>query len=341
MKLFKNIYLMAGALALCTVGFASCDDDDTYDFPGDPYNKVYTADHSMETKLVQTPVGTIGELNIAIPARCKSQAEGDIQVVMEIDNSLIDEYNTNNGTNYLAMPENAIVVSNKSLVIPKGELMSDTTFNVTLTDDADILASLDNAAGYIIPVRMSSVSGGNAQAAVSVPSISYFTVGISFDVTDPDASKNNRKGSLVDDRSGWTVAAVGNASINGDPADWFSDNGNSCTFSDSEMVTVVVDLGKEYTFDGITASYDYYGWASYGTFTNHSKIALSSDNSTWMEVYECENAGWSGVDFVGFYGGMSARYIRITAPNPYAGTSWADWYSAELQCSNFNIYAIK
>ena len=335
MKLFKNIYVMAGAMALCTVGFASCSDDDHYDFPGDPYNKVYVADHSADTKIVQTPVGTVASFAVSFPAVCKAPAEGDINVTLAVDNSLIDAYNEENGTSYQALPENALIISNTNLTIPKGATASSEEFNLALTEDAEILAGLDDLNGYIVPVRMTSVSGGNAQAAVSVPSISYFTLGVGFEVNDPNATKENRAGTLVADRSGWNVSLVGEGSVNGDPKSWFDDSSNSCTFSDSELVTVVVDLGKEYKFDGIVSSYDYYGWYTYGTFTNHCKVALSSDNKTWMDVYE---AG-SQVDFIGFYGAMPARYIRISAPNPYAGTAWAQWYSAELQSQDFNIYA--
>lgn len=339
MKLFKNIYLMAGAIALCTVGFASCSDDDNYDFPGDPYNKVYTADHSAETKIVQTPVGAFVSFEAAIPARCKTAAEGDILVTLGVDNSLIDAYNEAHGTSYQPMPDNAIVTANEVLTIHKGESVSDTTFNISLTEDPEILAKLDNLDGYLIPVRMTKVSGGNAQAAVSVPSTSYFVLGVGFDVTDPDATKDNRKGSFVEDRSGWTVALDGNGDVDGNPADWFSDSGNICTFSDSEQVAVIVDLGKNYKFDGIYSGYLYYGFYEAGTFTQGSKVYLSSDKKSWMEVYECEGGGWLGDDFIGFYGPMEARYVKITAVNPYAGTSWGAWYSAEIVSADFNIYA--
>lgn len=340
MKFFNNIFLMAGALALCSVGFSSCNDDDTYDFPGDPYNKVYIKDHSTGTKIVQTPVGSIASFSVSMPAVCKSPAEGDINVVVGVDNSLIDAYNEENGTNYSALPAEALVITNEHLVIPKGETSSAEEFVLALTEDEATLATLQDLNGYLVPVKMVSVNGGNAQAAVSVPSISYFTIGVAFDVTDPDATKDNRKGNLVDDRSGWTVTAVGEANIDGDPSSWFDGNPDGyCTFSESDMVTVVVDLGKVYNFDGIYSHYTYWGWYNYGTFQTGCKVALSSDNSTWMEVFECENAGWSGLDFIGFYGAMPARYIRITAPNPYAGTSYADWYSAEIASGDFNIYA--
>ncbi len=336
MKLIKNIYLMAGALALCSVGFVACDDDDHYDFPGDPYNKVYVADHSASTKIVQTPVGTVADFNVSFPAVCKSPAEGDIAVTLAIDNDLIDAYNEEHETNYKAMPENALVVSNKNLTIPKGETSSNEEFAIALTDDADILATLDNLDGYLIPVRMTAVSGGNAKAAVSVPSISYFELGVGFDVTDPDATKENRTGQLVADRSGWSVSLVGQGEVDGDPMSWFDDDSNSqCSFTDPDFVTVVVDLGKEYKFDGITSSYLYYGWWTYGTFSSGCKVALSSDNKSWMEVFESEGTN----DFIGFYGAMPARYIRISAPNPYAGQSWAYYYSADISSGDFNIYA--
>lgn len=339
MKFFNNIFLMAGALALCSVGFSSCSDDDTYDFPGDPYNKVYMKDYSTGTKIVQTPVGAIASFSVSMPAVCKSPAEGDINVVVGVDNSLIDAYNEENGTNYSALPAEALVITNEHLVIPKGETSSAEEFVLALTEDEATLATLQDLNGYLVPVKMVSVSGGNAQAAVSVPSISYFTIGVGFDVCDPDATKDNRKGRFVEDRSGWTVALDGNGSVDGNPADWFSGSGNVCTFSDPEQVAVIVDLGKAYKFDGIYSGYLWYGYYEAGTFTQGSKVYLSSDKKTWMEVYECEGGGWLGDDFIGFYGAMEARYIKITAVNPYLGQSWASYYSAEIASADFNIYA--
>ena len=43
MKNIKNIFYV-GMLALCTMSFTACSDEETYDFPGDPYNHVYLQD---------------------------------------------------------------------------------------------------------------------------------------------------------------------------------------------------------------------------------------------------------------------------------------------------------
>lgn len=339
MKTFKYISRIAASMALCSLALVACNDDKEYDFPGDPNNKVYTADHSTETKIVQTPVGTFGGLNVAIPAVCKAPAEGDITVTFEINNGLIDAYNAENETNYKPMPAEALVLNNQSVVIPSGELKSDSVFTINFTDDADILATLEDLDGYLIPVSIKSISGGNAKQAVSVPSISYIVVGVGFDVTDPNANEGNRKGSLVDDRSGWTVNLL-QGSQSGDASAWFDgDVNNSCLFEDPDYASVVVDLGRVYSFDGIVGSYKMYGWYDCGVFKEKMKVALSSDNVQWMEVFECDNNSWLGQKFVGFYGPMNARYIRISTPNPYAGTSYAQWYNAEIECADFNIYA--
>ncbi|HBG42125.1 MAG TPA: carbohydrate-binding protein, partial [Porphyromonadaceae bacterium] len=49
MKNIKNIFY-AGLLVLGIISFAACSDEETYDFPGDPYNRVYIPDNSGSYK---------------------------------------------------------------------------------------------------------------------------------------------------------------------------------------------------------------------------------------------------------------------------------------------------
>lgn len=339
MKNLKNIFIMAGALALCSVGFTSCDDDDEYDFPGDPNNRVFTADNSTTATIVQTPVGSFASLDFQMPAKCNKKAAGDINVSFTIDNSLIDEYNAINETEYLPVPEEALVITNKTVTIPAGGYSSTENYQIAFTDNEDVLATIDNEKGYLIPVRIESISGGNAQAATSVKSQSFIVINVSHNVIDPDATKDNRRGTLVADRSGWTVTPGTDSYSNGDLTTWFDGNyrNHASVETNGDLAIAIVDLGKEYSFDGLYSNYYYVYWGNYGyeegSF-NGTKVYISTDNREWTSVGVVEGSGWEGSDFVGFYGPMKARYIKIEQPAPNS------WSGPAFDSGDFNIYAV-
>lgn len=336
MKNFKNIYLFAGALALCSVGFVSCDDDDEYDFPGDSHNRVYTADHSTTYKLVQTPAGAMGSFECKIPAKCNQIASGDIKVTLEVDHSLVDQYNAEHGTSFLPMPEEAIIIENPVMTIPAGQMASADTTKISLVDNQDILLTLTASEGYILPVRMTTVNGGGGAPATSVKSTSYLTMTITNDAVNHDATLSDATGTPVADQSGWSVTGnvnIGNYSVyfDGEPK-------NNITLDSESDIELIFDMGQEYSFDAIEAKYAS-GWGSwistYGSLSDGTTISISSDKTKWTSVAAIENAGWSGAQYVVFWGPLTARYIKLNIPatESYWGTE------ASFQCGYFNVYA--
>ena len=97
-----------------------------------------------------------------------------------------------------------------------------------------------------------------------------------------------------------------------------------------EELPVIINFGKSYTFDGISASYLYYGYYTYASWTKSSKIEISGDGTTWEEVGILSNTNIIQV----FYAPVTAQYLRITVPAPSSS-----WSSASFSCGNFNIYA--
>jgi hypothetical protein len=327
MKKFKNIHYLATAFALC-LALAACNDDETYDFPGDPNNIVYTPDESKAYKLVQTPISTVCTLDSRITAKCKDAATGDIKVTVAVDNSLVDEYNHENNTNYVVLPSEALVIENTTLTIPDGSRVSADTTKVSLTDNADILASLNATDGYIIPIRMTSVDG-NAKAAKSVTSISYLTVTVTYDNVNHDADLTEAKGTPVEDQSEWTVNNTQlSAMLDGNSYN------NGYLTSDSD-IEIIVDMGKEYKFDAIVAKYGF-SWGSYsyeyGTLYANTELSISNDGNSWTNIATIEKTR----SYILFYAPHTARYIKILAPV----TNFYGRYYALFQCGYFNVYAI-
>ena len=149
----KSIFY-ASMLTLSLMSLGACNNDDVYDFPGDPYNRVYIQDKSPSYKIVQTPISTVSNLDFSIPLKCTQIAKGEIKATIEIDNSLIDEYNEMHGTSYEAMPTNAIVIENATMTIPAGAMVSIDTLKVKTSDDASVMSTLKSQDGYLVPLRI-------------------------------------------------------------------------------------------------------------------------------------------------------------------------------------------
>lgn len=324
----KSKYFLLPALVLATASFSACSDDEEYDFPGDSRTLVYAADFSGSYKVVQTPAGAMGAISVPVTAKTNGRAASDIKVVVAVDNSLIDAYNEENGSSYLPVPAEAIVLDKTELTIPAGQMMSADTATISLTDNQDILKTLNDDNGYIIPVRLVSVSGGGAALATSVKSISYLTIGITNDAVNHDGTLEDSKGTPVDDWTGWSVTET-----DGNLSGWermFDGNAKNYWSSGYNTKTVTIDMGKTYKFDAIQA---YYGssWGSYtyGSLYGGTKIAISTDGTNWSNIGEIEGSSWSRSNNVIFYGYVEARYIKFSRESTFS-----------FQCGYFTVNAL-
>jgi len=99
MKNIKNIFYV-GMLALCTMSFTACSDEETYDFPGDPYNHVYLQDKGGTFTFVHTPISSISTLDLTLPLYCNHRVTSNFIAKVEVDNSLVAAYNEENNTEY-------------------------------------------------------------------------------------------------------------------------------------------------------------------------------------------------------------------------------------------------
>lgn len=326
MKKIRNIFYV-GMLALCTVSLGACNDEETYDFPGDPYTHVFLQSNGGNYLFVHTPKLSISTLNFELPLHCNHRATTPFSARVEIDNSLIATYNEENGTEYAEMPASALAVENSSVRFEQGGLMSVEPLRITANET---FSELRNENGYLIPLRVSSIEGGDAKL-VEGRLTTYVVVNVKEDSDNiyDEQADNNVTGTLVSDRSGWTAEAPGA----GDASEMFTDNSNYWAARASAggvEMPVTINLGRSYTFDGIRGTYLLYGYYTYASWTNGSKIEVSVDGTTWEEVGVLSNTNIIQV----FYTPVTGQYIRITVPAPSSS-----WSRATFNCGNFNIYA--
>ena len=322
MKSRKNLFYI-GMFALCAIGFAACDDDETYDVYGDPFNRVYISDNSKAYKIVQTPISTVSNVDFKWPAKCSQKASGTIKATVVVDNSLIAAYNEEHGTVFEAMPAEAIVLENAEMTIPAGKMVVADTVHVKLTDDANVLSTLKSEKGYIIPLRLVSAEGPNTQLSTNMVAPSFLTVTVTEDNVNHEATEADITGTLVANQAGWSVNVLSGSGSNLDR--WFDGNPQStASISDwsNYKADFTVDMGKSYTFSAIVA-YRGTSWGEYNSISAGTKISTSDDGTNFKSAGEVTGSS----KFIVFYAPLTARYIRVET------TSYS------VNCGVFNVYA--
>jgi hypothetical protein bacD2_09648 len=322
MKSRKNLFYI-GMFALCAIGFAACDDDETYDVYGDPFNRVYISDNSKAYKIVQTPISTVSNVDFKWPAKCSQKASGTIKATVVVDNSLIAAYNEEHGTVFEAMPAEAIVLENAEMTIPAGKMVVADTVHVKLTDDANVLSTLKSEKGYIIPLRLVSAEGPNTQLSTNMVAPSFLTVTVTEDNVNHEATEADITGTLVANQAGWSVNVLSGSGSNLDR--WFDGNPQStASISDwsNYKAAFTADMGKSYTFSAIVA-YRGTSWGEYNSISAGTKISTSDDGTNFKSAGEVTGSS----KFIVFYAPLTARYIRVET------TSYS------VNCGVFNVYA--
>lgn len=315
------------------MNFGACSDEETYDFPGDSYNRVYLIDNSNSYKIVQTPIGSISNLEFETSLNCTREASEEIKAMVMIDNSMVATYNKEHGTNYEAMPESALVIENATMNIPAGTRTSITKVRITTTEDKDVLATLKNQNGYLIPLRLAATEGGNAQPSTNVFS-TYLTVLITEDNVNHSAVESDITGTLVANQSGWSAITNGKVYEWYDPIESLFDGNKdtSCYITASEGdLQLDINMGKSYTFDAITLYANSYWGGESGSLSNGMSVYTSDDGTAWKSVGEITG---NNEKFCVFYAPLTSQYIRLVKPN-----NGSSYYGTELEACIFNIYA--
>lgn len=110
-------------------------------------NVVYLSSAETSVTTTLTVEDTGGEL--ALTAKSAQIVNSPVNVSLNIDNTLIEEYNTKNGKNYSALPEDSYELSGNSVTISAGSNISDAIkLSIKSTDD------FKDGVSYMIPVTI-------------------------------------------------------------------------------------------------------------------------------------------------------------------------------------------
>lgn len=299
-QLFKNI--IYSTLFVTVFLLNSCTNDEGYDIKGDPINRVYvtTPDENVFNFNVEiSPVSANGNVKAKFAARSTQFASSDLKVTFEIDNSLIENYNTKSTIKYNPVPSELLTILNKELTISKGKIVSTDSISVGINNEKFSLLTKEN---YLLPIKISSLSQSKNLAISTNQSIVYIKINV-LHLNVYDSPKTEAMvGTFISDRSGWVVTNFQSTS------DLFFDGDNATSGKgfDNSDGTLNVDLGKIYNnISGIklTSYYDVvYGVPAADVYT-------STDGITWKSQGLAKMNESGNIKF--YENIQSVRYVRL------------------------------
>lgn len=319
-------YLSCLLLLLVTGMLVSCSEDEHYDFPGDPDNKVYIkAGGSTEFTITHTPVSDVTDFDLKLLAGCRMIPGSTLNVDVVIDTTLVSSYNAAHGTAYHAIPADDFISSGTE--IAPDTIGAKDPIVVTLKEDK--LKGLTSEEGYLVPVKIASLTGG------ALPStnlnVVYAVIKIESDDDNID-DKGSVSGELNSDRTGWTAFTSLDSTPDAESENAFDDDENSSwSKSDSKSFDVIIDMGKSYNVSGLYAKYKQYGYYDRPVITNGTEIFVSEDNHTWKSMGKVQKDDQN----IAFYVPVTTRYVKWTVPE---SRDWWGNVTCSIEIGDFNVY---
>lgn len=325
MKYINIITYLFISVLICS----SCKNDEAFDFPGDAQNRIYF-------KTVENTVNGYDKLSIGafktergvfctelqLPVYSTEPADGDIYVSVRINQNMVDDYNSDNGTDYSLFPVDALSIVNNNLRIPSNSMCSEGSFGINIDDEK--LGTIESGV-YLLPLTLSEVSGNAALS--SNRSTVYLFIELSIDEDNIwDVTPENKGVFFTGERSEWDAEAF-NSTFSGEPTPMFDGDEYtsvrySLQFEEDNEYSFIVDMqDKIGSIAGIYEKFD----SRYQAILK-SDIYTSLDNETW--TYQGEYIASDETSEIMFYGLIEARYIKIVIKEPR--------YS--YQINEFNIY---
>lgn len=315
----KNIFFALGGALLLAGSFASCSDEEEYDFDGIPYTRIYFANANTLTQgaVIKTPVGNFTSLDAEKTIKTTAPTTKTIQVKFAIDNSLVEAYNEKNGTEYVAAPDGAFSLSTDQLTIEADTTASKEGIALAVSEAG--IEQLEPGNEYLVPVVISDSSDADYRISSNV-GFAYYLVQVSSKLINENGTLS---GLTLLDKTGWSVTCTDDGATN---LQNIVDGSNStyAKFSRADNHEVVIDLGGETSFKGIEVyMYRYY----YGF--NGCELDYSTDGSTWNGIGTVANNRSSSLSCV-LYGSVNARYVRIKGDFYYNYSSYWRMYEFSL-----------
>lgn len=284
-------------------------------------------DNTLTGAVSHTPSGSFNGVNAAFNVYTTVLSASGYTVTASVDNSLIDAYNSANGTSYKSIDESLVKIDNNPATIESNANKTTTQFVVSLEGD---LTGLTDKGGYLIPVTFS------ADGAVTSSSrgVVYVIVTPTEELFRKNFSIGDIGGSLVEDRSGWTIEGESDLYTESYQHESLLDgDGNTYVRTWGGPVVFKIDFGKDLDVTAVSLlpRQDNPWYTSYHPYS--IQIEYSEDGESYTELGTAmqangEIATLDGAAYAALYGSQKMRYIRITAS-----------YNSNMGTAEFNVYS--
>ena len=284
-------------------------------------------DNTLTGSIAHTPSGSFNGVNAAFDVSTTVFSASGYTVTASVDNSLIDAYNSANGTSHKSIDESLIKIANNPATIEANANKTTEQLKVSLEGD---LSTLTDKSGYLIPVTFSA----NGAVTSSSRGVVYIIVTPVEELFRKNFAFEDIGGSLVEDRSGWTIEGESDLYTESYQHESLLDgDGNTYVRTWGGPVVFKIDFGKELDVTAVSLlpRQDNPWYASYHPYS--IQIEYSEDGNIYTELGTAMQANgeivsFNGAAFAALYGSQKMRYIRITAS-----------YNSNMGTAEFNVYS--
>ncbi|MCI1779490.1 MAG: DUF1735 domain-containing protein [Bacteroidales bacterium] len=322
MKTINFKYIVPCLFAVAFL-FSSCSDKDN--------NLVYfkaNVNNTLESMVTHTPIGDFGTVNAKFPVRIQRPAASSLTVTAELDNSLIDAYNKDYGTNCKALPDDVVDFVKMNVNIPRDSVKALDSIEVSIPDSK---FSLLTDSTYLLPVRITEVKGDGKESEERGKG--YVFIRTQTKLVNSGVAPEDMPGTLLDDYTGWSA----DYQDSGTPIN-ISDLFNNITndglaLNQNNGNTIIIDMQSEKKVSGVRMArwYESYVWGDYvygyGYWFSAVHVWLSKDGD-WTSATDAGTVSDSemsrddkGFQYIAFYGGVATRYIKLQIFSGYSTSS--------------------
>ncbi len=281
---------------MSVLALASCEEMENYQTTIDAAPKLAYVNlkggDTFSTRITHRPVGSQGSFHTEFQPNCNTTNHGDVTVTVELDTALVAEYNQKHGTDYEALPEEYIKITNPSVRIAADTTAARDTVKIDLDEEQDLSKLTERA--YLAPFKLTSEG---LQASEQKGNI-WLVVNTETNIIRPITSENDLVGFTAGGSTEWTADC-------GNFANLFDGNTGSYVSFEAGS-SVIVDMKKELMVTGLKLN---------TSSTAATSIEYSTDGLEWSQAgtpvsgeYSYSNRVWCAA----VYDYFSARYLRLT-----------------------------
>lgn len=258
--------------------------------------------------------GTMSSLNTNVNVTLTSGAPGETHITFAIDNSLVENYNTQHGTDFREMPDGSVKLSQSTMTLSPGATESD---NIVL-NFPNSMGSLRFGENYIIPVKLESCDGFGCK--INDGSNVFYLIIQCVNPPLIEESVDEPKGDLIDN-SEFSMTLFMSEISQSDCTSNYNDpmftSYLSWSTTKNEGMYMIFDMKDIHNLSGLRFqwSWNYYSGV---TAPDTYEVGVSEDKVKWNNLGMINDAGYQVIDkayfsYLNLKEPQNCRYVRIRA----------------------------